>query len=144
MMKIIKAKISDSKNIRALEQKVWKEKDVAGKYDLVVDIRFEYCFIAKEKHKLIGAILAIKTKNNKIYVQDWFVDKEYRNRGIGKKLYFRLFKATKGFSILTFIHPNFKESLEVHKKLGFKLLKKVKDVYGLKDNEYRFLMKKKN
>jgi len=156
-IRIVRAKIRDSQEIRALEQKVWNEKDVAGKYvagkyvagkyvagkyDIATTIRFGYCFVAKDRDKIIGAVIAIKTNDDKVYIQDWFVKWEYRGKGIGKRLYLRLIETAKDLPVITFVHPKFKASLNVHKSIGFKIAGKVKDVYGLGDKDYRFLMQK--
>jgi len=139
---ITKARVGDSVAIRALENKVWHEQDVTGKYDMATTIRFGYSFVAKDKDKIVGAILAIKTADDEVYVQDWFVNERYRGQGIGKKLYARLIEAVRGLPIVSFLHPDSKESIKAHKQLGFKVVKRIKDVYGLGDSVSRFFVRR--
>ena len=144
-IKIRKAKIEDSQEIRNLETKVWGE-ECTNKYDIPMYIRFGYVYIAKEKDKIVGAICGYKTKNNKIYVCDWFVDKKYRNKKIGIKLYKRLISTVK-LPIITFLDPKRIPTMNAHKNLGFKVVKKVKNAYGLKkglEGGYRLLVIKKS
>ncbi len=139
---LTKAKIGDVRDILRLEDKVWGERGVSSKYDLGVLIRFGYLFVAKDGRRIIGAIMGMKTKNNEIYVNDWFVEHSYRGKGVGKKLYARLIKAANGQPIVTMLHPNSKESIKAHKEFGFKIIRKIKDPYGIGDNVHRFLVRK--
>lgn len=131
MVKIVKAKVSDAQEIRRLETRVWGE-EVVNKYDAPMFIRFGWCFAAKDKNKIVGAICSYLTKNNEVYVCDWVVDKRFRERSIGVNLYKKLLKAVPGKHIISFIDPKNIASLEAHKKLGFKIDKIMKNVYGLK------------
>ena len=47
-IKIVKAKIEDSQEIRNLETEVWGE-ECTNKYDIPMYIRFGYVYVAKEK-----------------------------------------------------------------------------------------------
>jgi len=138
---ISKAKVSESQKIRNLENKVWKE-EVTNKYDAPMFVWFGYVFVAKHNNKIIGAIISYPTNNNEVYVGDWIVDKEYRNNKIGQKLYNKLIKEVKEKAIVSFINPKNVRSLETHKKLGFKIIKKVKLNYGGKVRT-RYLVRRK-
>ncbi|MCL4387078.1 GNAT family N-acetyltransferase [Patescibacteria group bacterium] len=128
MIKILKAKVEDSEELRKLETKIWGE-EVTNKYDLPEMIRFGYAYIAKDGKRIIGGIYADKTKDNRIYVYDWVVDEKYRREEIGEKLYKRLTSATK-LPVITFLDPNNVPTIEAHKKMGFKILRRVKNAYG--------------
>lgn len=130
MTTITRAKINESQEIRRIEDKIWKEKNVTSKYDIANFVRFGYVFVAKEKGKIVGAIIAMRTKDDKIYVNDWFVKENHRGKGTGTMLYNALIKEAKGRKIIVFVMPDNKVSLKAHSKLGFKVVKKV-DAYNL-------------
>ncbi|MSU56297.1 MAG: N-acetyltransferase [Candidatus Taylorbacteria bacterium] len=131
MIRIRKARTSDAQAIRLLETKVWKE-EVVNKYDIPMFIRFGWCFVAEDAQKIIGAICAFQTKDGEVYVSDWVVAKPYRGKNIGLGLYQRLLAETKGRSIVTFLDPKLIPTVVAHKKLGFKVIRRVKSPYGLK------------
>lgn len=140
-MRIAKATVKDACAIRALERKVWGHV-ASSKYEIPVFIRFGHVFVAKEGRKVIGAIMALNTTDDRIYVDDWFVDKAYRGRGIGRKLYQRLFQAARDKSIVSVIGVDYKESLEAHRRMGFKEIGKSGDFYGFHDKLPRILVEK--
>lgn len=131
MIVISQAKVSDSQEIRRLENKIWKE-EVVNKFDIPMFVRFGWCFVAKDNKKIIGAICSFPTRENEVYVSDVVVEKKYRRTRIGWRLYERLFKALKGKRFLGFIDPKNSVSLEFHKKLGFKAVAEVENAYDLK------------
>jgi L-amino acid N-acyltransferase YncA len=141
MIRICKAKINESQKIRKLEEKVWKEKNVTDKYDIANFVRFGYVFVAKEKNKIIGAIIAMKTKVDKIYVGDWVVDKRYRRKGIGTMLYKALIRKVEGKTLIAFVEPNNTKSLKAHSRLGFRIIRKIEDTYNL-GKSCRLLLKR--
>lgn len=142
------ASLSDEKQILNLERAVWKEtlnlRDVADKYDLATFIRFGYVFVAKSKGKVVGAIIAIRTKRNHIFVADWVVKKGFRRQGIGKKLYQRLLNCERGYKFISLVSSRYKASVAAHKKMGFKEKKIIKDAYGVGEKEYYHLIFKEN
>ncbi len=142
MIKIKKAKINQSQKIRALENEIWDE-EVVNIYDMAAFITFGYVFIAEDKNKIIGAICAFATKNNEVYLNDWVVDKKHRGKGIGKKLFEKLKKEIGNKNIISYVELKNGISVAAHKKLGFELVKKVKDPYDLKKEEYRFFFRRK-
>ena len=131
MISIRKATAADAQEIRVLENKTWGE-EVVNKYDIPMFVRFGWCFVAKEGKKLVGAICSFPTKDDEVYVCDWAVAKAYRGQSIGLKLYERLIREVKGKTIVTFLDPANIPTVEAHKKLGFKIIGKVKSPYGLK------------
>jgi len=131
MISIRKAKLNDAQEIRLLENRAWKE-EVVNKYDIPMFVRFGWCFVAKEGKKLIGAICSFSTKDDEVYVSDWAVSTAYRGKNVGLRLYERLIQEVRGKRIVTFLDPKNTPAIEAHKKLGFKVIGKVKSPYGLK------------
>jgi N-acetylglutamate synthase-like GNAT family acetyltransferase len=146
IIKISRAKVIDAQKIRRLEDKVWGE-EVVNKYDEPMFVRFDWCFVAKDKQKIVGAIIAYLTRNSEVFVSDWVVDKPYRGGDIGLSLYKKLIKETRGKNIITLIDPKNKPSLVAHKELGFKVVKTIKNAYGLSgglEGGNRILVRLKN
>ena len=137
---ISKAKVSDAQIIRKLEEKIWSQ-EVVNKYDAPMFVRFGYVYIAKHEKKIIGALIAYQTKDNEVYVCDWITDKKYRSKKIGKKLYERLIEEVGEKPIVSFIDPKNTPSLRAHLKLGFKVIKKIKNPYALNEG-YRVFVKR--
>ncbi len=131
MIRILRAKQSEAQEIRKFENKTWSE-EVVNKYDIPMFVRFGWCFVAKDRKKIVGAICSFPTKDNEVYVCDWAVDKAYRGQNIGLKLYERLIREVTGKTIVTFLDPTNIPTLEAHKKLGFRVIGKVRSPYGLK------------
>lgn len=127
---ITKAKEGDAQAIRVLENAVWKE-EVVNKYDIPMFVRFGYVFIAKHEGKIVGAIISYCTNRNEVYVCDLVVEPKYRRLNIGEKLYKKLLQSTKGKNIVSFLDPENIPTLEFHKKLGAKVVAKIKNAYDL-------------
>jgi len=146
MITISEARLSNAKTILKLERQVWEQEselnDVSSKYDLGSFIRFGYVFVAKDKTKLVGVIIAFKTKQNDFFVVDWVVAKNYRKKRIGMRLYQKLLSSVPNYAVVTLIDAKNKISLTAHKKLGFHLQKKLKDAYGIGEKKYDCLVKK--
>lgn len=146
-IKIQKAKVEDAQTIRGLETKVWKE-EVTNKYDIPMFVRFGYVFIAKDKEKIIGAIIGYKTNKDEVYISDLVVDFNYRRQGIGEKLKERLLKEVKGMDVVSFLDPENTPTIELNKKMGAKIISKPRNPYGLKgktlETGYRLFVRTKN
>ncbi|MBU5690074.1 MAG: GNAT family N-acetyltransferase [Candidatus Aenigmatarchaeota archaeon] len=139
-IRISKAKISDSQLIRKLERNVWSE-DVVSKWDASAFARFGYVYVAKHRGKIIGSIVAFKTKDDEIFVNDWVVHKKYRRKKVGQKLYERLIKDVKQ-PIITFLDEKNTFLLKTHLKLGFKFVKRIKGPYNVNES-YRIFVRRK-
>ena len=142
MVSISKAKVSDAPGIRKLEQQIWREKETTGKYEDGYIIRFEYAFVAKEKNKIIGAILAMRTTNDEIYVEDIIISPRFQHQGIDRKLYSTLLAHCGDHTILALVNVTNESSIALHKELGFKGVKKIVNPFGVKEETVSFLMKK--
>ncbi len=147
MILIRKAKTYETRKIANLEKKVWKAflglTDVAGKYDVAAFIRFGHVFVAVDNKKIIGVIVAMETKDKKVFIVDWVVDEKYRGRKIGSKLYKRLISVTKNQPILTLISPDYSASIKAHKEMGFRIRSRVKDPYGIGEKAVYYCFEKK-
>lgn len=137
---IARAKVSDGKAIIELAQRVWREK-VSTIYETAILIRLGYAFVAKDRGKIVGSILAMRTVDGCVYVNDWVVDRKYRRLGVGTKLYKRLISTVDGTPIISYVRTDFKESVAAHRKMGFKFVKKVKDPYGIGERVPRYLVR---
>ena len=141
VIKIVKATLADSQEIRKLEEKVWW-KGVTSPYDAATFAEYGLTFIARDNQKIVGAIIAIPTMKKEMRVLDWIVHHSYRRKGIGKSLYQRLFKSTKGRPILTYVDVKNTTSLNGHHKLEFTVLKKMNHPYGRKKDHPAFLLRR--
>lgn len=130
LVKIDKAKVSDAQSIRMLEEKVWEE-EVVNKYDIPMFVRFGYVFVARAGKMLVGAIIAYRTNKNEVYVCDLVVDPKFRRLKIGEKLYRRLLQATKSMDIVSFLDPALVATRKLHKKLGARVVGRIKNPYDL-------------
>lgn len=144
MLKILPAKPNESQLIRRFEQSVWNDPGITSRYDIVSFVTYGYVFLAKENNKIIGAIIAIKTKRDEIRILDWLVHKNYRHLGIGTKLYNKLRQTVAGHAIIAYVESGNAASLAGHKKLGFKPVKKVTDPFYLGDKTTWLVMRAKN
>lgn len=152
MIRITKAKPGECQLVRQFEEKIWQEKCVTSQYDAAIYVRFGYVFIAKDKGKIVGAIIALRTKDNEVKITDWIVDKEYRRKGIGGQLYQKLEKEVadsesniragrkQGSRMIACVKATNIASLEGHKKFGFKKIKKMIDPFCLGDKKTWWLM----
>ncbi len=142
MINISQAKVFENSAIRKLEQQVWKGKDISGNYKNLDLIKFDYVFVAKEKNKIIGAILAMKTVKDEIYVEDVIIHPKWQHQCIEKKLYETLLAACGNVSVITSVDITNDASIKLHKELGFKGVKKIKNPFVIDMKEESFLMRK--
>lgn len=143
MIKISKAKPEESQLIRQFEQFVWNEPSITSPYDIVSFVTYGYVFLAKDRDKIVGTIVAIKTKDNEIRIIDWIVDEPYRHIGIGTKLYKRLRKEIGKLTMIAYVESDNTASIEGHKKLGFKPTKQITDPFLIGDKKDWIVMKSK-
>jgi ribosomal protein S18 acetylase RimI-like enzyme len=140
MITISKAKVNECQKIRQLEQLVWNDKNITSKFDAPTFVKYGYTYVAKDKNKIIGAIISIVTPKNELKIIDWIVDKQYRGKGIGEKLFNKLFDLN--MPIVSQVNAKNKISLEGHKKIGFKLKKKIKDAYYIGEKQMYYILER--
>ena len=143
-MIIRKAAIRDFEKLKAIKLESKKDEmkysDSLKPLKKTIDIYFEYfkaelrkknssVFIAEDK-KPVGIIIATYFKPLRIskfarkgYVSNLFIQKKYRNKGLGKKLLtasLKWLKQNKVKYISLEIHLKNKNALKFYRKLGFK------------------------
>ncbi|MSR85820.1 GNAT family N-acetyltransferase [Candidatus Woesearchaeota archaeon] len=141
MVTISQAKNYETPSIRKLEQQC-KERDVTGKYGYGYLTKFEYVFVAKEKNKIVGVIFALKTAKEEIYVEDIIIHPKWQNQGIERRLYETLLAHCGSHPILALVKINNEASIKLHKELGFKGVKTVKNPFDRDVETESFLMRK--
>ncbi len=139
---IARARIPDVDGILELQGNIWRDEGgQSNRYDMCDWISHGYAFVAKHRNRIVGAITAFRTSRNELYVTEWIVDKEYRRKGIGSRLYRRLISTTQ-LPILSILSTDYKESVAGHSKLGFRLVKRLRNPYGLKEKKERLLVRR--
>ncbi len=144
MVTINRAKPNECQKIKKFEEIVWKEKGITSPYDSAYFISFGYAYVAKDNGKIVGIIIAIQTRDDKIKVIDWLVHQKYRHQGIGTRLYRKLLKETGNLPVLAFVNSANAVSLERHVALGFKKIKKIRDPFYLGNKKYWLVANEKN
>lgn len=142
MIHISQAKTHDLFGIRKLEQSVLKSKDPSKRYENRLFTDFAYVFVAKEKNKVVGAILAMKTAKDEMYVENILIAPKFQHQGLEKRLYETLFAECGNLPILALVHTDNEASIKLHKQLGFKGVKKIADPFGTQEKTSSFLMRK--
>lgn len=138
-MLITSAQPYECQEIRQLEEKAWGE-NVTSPYDIAFYVRFGYVFVAKVENKLVGVIIALKTKDDKIKVTDLVVDDNYRRRGIARELYLELLKLS--LPVIAFVNTKNEKSMNLHLKLGFKQVEEMEDPFYLGKKEKWVVMER--
>ncbi|MBI2444694.1 MAG: GNAT family N-acetyltransferase [Candidatus Magasanikbacteria bacterium] len=142
MITLARAKPKESQAIRRLEQRVWRASNITSPYDIAFYVRFGYAWIARDAQRLIGAIVALKTRNDEVKIVDWVVEPKYRRRGIGERLYRALERASRGLPIIALVKETNRPSLRAHQKLGFKPVRAIRDPFALGSKKRWWLMRK--
>lgn len=141
---IRKAKVEDTNKIFNLTKRVWNDRLAGNLFAIAEYIKFGYVFVAtEEKDKIAGAITALRTRDDKVYVSDIVIDKKYRKKGLASKLYKRLISYVGQREIIAFVDHDDSPSYYLHKKLGFYPEKKMKAPYGLGSMKEMYSMKRK-
>jgi ribosomal protein S18 acetylase RimI-like enzyme len=124
-----RGKIVSKKLLNLIKYKNYDEhvkEDVKGYMKL--DKKEAMIFVAEDNRNLIGYIygrIVNKPKMvlNKIgIIEDWFVEEEYRDKGIGETLWNRLiiwFKSKKCNKLELDVFTTNKHAIEIYHKLGF-------------------------
>ena len=96
------AQVTDSLAIWKLETVAHGE-EVTSRYDIPMFIHFGYVFVAEEENKIIGSIIALKTKQGDVTITDWVVHPQFQHRGIGLQLYRVLQQEVKDHDLLAMV-----------------------------------------
>jgi ribosomal protein S18 acetylase RimI-like enzyme len=139
-IRIRRARVTDAAKIRRLEQRVWRESAVTGRYEVAPDIVLGIAFVALAEERMVGVILARGTLSGTAYVTDWVVDRNWRRQGIGMRLYEALIAALGRRPLLTFVDRKDPVSLHLHRRLGFRIVTTIRDPYGIGEASSRLVM----
>lgn len=139
MIRIVKAKKDDAMAIVALQQKVWQEAEVSNIYEIAEFIRYGLVYVAKDKGRIVGVIVAFCKRQGGICVEDFVVDDEYRNKGIGYRLYQALLKYAPR-PVVTLLRPDYDASIHLHERLGFHKIQTVYRPYSSDNKNEKMLM----
>ena len=140
-MKILKAEEFDFLEIRNLDKLIFKENVVDGKH--IWKNWIEFCKVIKavQDNKIVGVGLLIPTFKKYLFLHKIFIHPDFQGRGIGVKIMQRLLKDEDNDIYLT-VKPSNKRAINLYKKSGFDILKRVKDFYGKGEERY-FMVNKK-
>ena len=76
----------------------------------------------EENNRLIGICSIKKIDDERCYLNSFYVKKEFRNKGIGNKLFDMCLKYAKNNNykkVLLSVDPNFKQAIEIYQKKNF-------------------------
>lgn len=95
----------------------------------------EFLIALNEQNKIIGTCAALKKTDTTIKLNSFYILSEYRDKGIGKKLYDKVMeyivaKNYKEIILCTF--EKFNIAIEFYKKRGYKLYETIDDEFWYK------------
>ena len=132
-MRIRKYQEKDKKQVRELIESILREifkKKPKNLEDLDnIKVNYNLFLVAEDKGKSTGTIGLIKKANLGV-LRRFFVKKEFRERGIGKKLYDTLenfAKKTKIEKLILSTSPQMKEAIRFYQKNNFLITKITKN-----------------
>lgn len=129
------------KEIAALEAETFGHGGL-NEWHLPVIIRHGYLFVGQLDSKIIAALSAIRsTKPKTVFIFDFTVDKNYRQKGYGRQLLAYVLEQFKKEGLKTVqltTAPENKAALALYQSLGFQQQAFLKNEYGLRID--RFLM----
>ena len=133
------ATLNDENHLRELLHKMDLEELAMGcrsehngeAYDIKKFIENKNClfFVAMENNRIIGFGYAVKEKD-KIIIQNFFVEKEWRKRGIASQILKRITERWKG-TYGAYIFKNNQFALEFWQKRNFAIKRELKNAYYL-------------
>lgn len=131
---INKGKISDTKELSILENKIFDNKSFPiSKSSFYYHIKNNHLFTYKTNNKITGYILWLKRKNY-FRLYSLGIDKEFQGKGIAKKLLDYSFKVLKDKSYMLEVKCDNNKAISLYKKYGFNVKKVLKNYYpDLKD-----------
>jgi putative acetyltransferase len=130
-MKITKAKVKDTEEIKDFIkinlEEIFNSKAV-GLEDLDnIKKNFDIFLIARENEKIIGTI-GVKNEGD-ARISRMYINKEFRGKGIGKKLFDRIIKyCSKKYKRIFLTTYDVMNSEGFYKKMGFNIFKIKKEI----------------
>ncbi|SMN01480.1 putative acetyltransferase [uncultured Candidatus Thioglobus sp.] len=133
---IRKAKNADFLQISELDRVSWGNKSVNryipdGEHAWRLWVEYALVFCCFDDDKIIGVSLAFPTVKNLFAVHKIFVDKSYRNNGIGTTLFEKIIKEmdnSKQNSFLT-VSPENDNAIKLYENMGYVFDEMVKGYY---------------
>jgi ribosomal protein S18 acetylase RimI-like enzyme len=127
---------NNKEELKAVMDKIYEEHDN-------VKIDFEdFNYMVKENGKIIGGITGWRAFNE-IYVEELCIEKEYRNKGIGRKLLEKIEKEINNGKCdnINLITNEFTKAIGFYKKCGYEI--EFKRENGINQKVNKYYMKKK-
>ena len=140
-MKIRKVKFKDLNEIHKLEQSIFNED--AFTLDLIKELINNNTFFfklerGKIKKDLIGIIIAIKDKADRINVINFFVNPMYQRKGYGSLLLKHVIYNAKQLNeikkIVLNVNVNNTQAIRLYKSFNFKKVQKIDNYYRCKES----------
>jgi len=128
-MKIRNATIKDKKDITNLYHELYPGRKIKKLLPIEKTKFKSFIFVAEENKQIVGFIWAnfIQYAFSKFgYIEELFVKKQFRSKGIGRSLVktiMKKFKDLKVAAVFVTTEKENKEAIELYQKLGFKLCK---------------------
>lgn len=136
-MKIRKATKKDLKDYRRMRkeglidyQRLTKdklslsEKQIEKEFEDIFSNKNRIMFVAEDKEGIKAYIFGMLMKNSSAYIDDIFVEKSSRKKGIGKKLmskFKKWSKFKKAKKIRLGVRANNQKAINLYKKIGFEI-----------------------
>jgi len=141
MIRIAEADVEDAREFLTLEAKCFSMRFSSNTlyyWRPIVD----YCwaFKAVDRHRIVGGVIAMPTRDDRVYVNSLFVDSGYRRSGIGSRLLARVLelKPSRGFVLDVKTEGSFLQ--EFYERRGFKRAHVARDYY--RDGTTRIIMER--
>jgi ribosomal protein S18 acetylase RimI-like enzyme len=127
--------------LKELEIKNLGTDSAINEWQIPVFIRYGKFIIAEEKKRIIGVCQAIRAWNKpeKAFIHSFYIEKEFRNRGIGSsflEFVLDLFRKDGISETGLTVDPANDAALKLYKSAGFEIIKMLKDEYGRKTDRY--------
>lgn len=136
----------DFLGIADLDRRAWSDSRHAesipdGEHVWRVWVAGAYVHVARDGAEVVGAIIAFPTRQETLFVHKVMVDRRYRGRGIGTRLFERLLEdidANVGASCFLTVDPAHAAAVRRYERIGFTERRYVAGYY--RDDEDRYVM----
>ena len=99
-------------------------------------------WVVEDKNKIIGCMGYLPHEKNNLEIHKLYIDKNYRMRGLAKKLMLRIESIAKKYKkrkIVLWTDTRFKEAHKMYKKLNYKKMSKTRKLNDISNTtEYAF------